>query len=289
MLASKTTPFCAFFFFQRKKNFSRKRIKHLCGTLASLCSKEVQCGASENKGTLVLGKGVLGSDSDLLASLGLDHKGNIALTARVEDVKKTLGADLVTSSHLVVIGLVDKSQWHNTLLLQVGLVDTGKGLGKDDAAAEVARLQSGVLASRTLTVVVFGNDEPLLTLLLPLLGQSGDAHTVGAGLCVVDIVDDVGLAGLSVDGTDQGVLSNVGQVTLVFEPGTCGGNGVGCALALDLDEDTKTVKLCLGEGSEGLEESKAGGVGVDLNLDAGISLAGGREELGVACSKASGR
>ena len=47
-----------------------------------------------------------------------------------------------------------------TLLLQVGLVDSGKALDDDGAAAEMTWLQSRVLARRSLAVVLGTDDYP---------------------------------------------------------------------------------------------------------------------------------
>lgn len=47
------------------------------------------------------------------------------------------------------------------LLLKVGLMDAGKRLDDDSDAAEVARLEGGMLAATALTVVVISDDNPL--------------------------------------------------------------------------------------------------------------------------------
>lgn len=47
------------------------------------------------------------------------------------------------------------------LLLEVGLVDAGKGLNDDGDAPEVARLERRVLAAAALAVIVVPDDDPL--------------------------------------------------------------------------------------------------------------------------------
>lgn len=110
-------------------------------------------------------------------------------------------------------------------------MDAGEALGEDDAGAQIARLQRGVLTRAALAVVVFGHHEPFVALGFPLAGQLRDAATGGAGLEV--IVGRVRFARGRVDGADQGVGADVGEVALVFEPGPCRRDGVGRALAFD--------------------------------------------------------
>ena len=147
-------------------------------------------------------------------------------------------------------------------------MDAGKRLGDDDAGAQVAGLKGGVLARGALAVVVLGDDQPGLAALLPLLGQLGDG-VLGA----VEVVGDVDLAGGGVNGRVESVLGDVGQVALVLEPGTGGGNGVGRALAGDLDEHAETGQVGLGEGLERLEEGEAlgGRRNSDVNVGVGLS------------------
>ena len=161
-----------------------------------------------------------------------------ALSTDLQRLRETLSGDLVAARDLIVVGLVDKCERDDTLLLQVGLVNTGERLGDDEASAEVTGLQSGVLTGRTLTVVVLCDDEPGLRLGLPLLGEVGD------GVCgAVDVEGLVGGAGLSVDSADEGVLGDVGKMALELEPGTGGGDGIGCALTLDLEKDLEAGEL----------------------------------------------
>lgn len=174
----------------------------------------------------------------------LDHKAHsrradiAALRANLQRGSQTLSGDLVAARDLVVVGLVDERERDDTLLLQVRLVDARERLGDDEARTEVARLQCGVFASRALAIVVLCNDEPGLGLRLPLLGEVGNG--VGGA---VDVEGLVGGASFGVDGADEGVLGDVGEVALELEPGAGGGDGVGCALALDLEEDLEAGEL----------------------------------------------
>lgn len=65
-------------------------------------------------------------------------------------VENTLAAneerDAVRWLHQVVVGRLGEREREHTLLLQVRLVDAGERLDNDGAAAEVARLERGVLA-----------------------------------------------------------------------------------------------------------------------------------------------
>ena len=91
-----------------------------------------------------------------------------------------------------------------------------------------------MLTGRTLTVVVLSNDQPLLATVLPELTKLGDGV-----LGTVKIVGSVDLASLLVDGGVEGVGADVGQVTLVLEPGASGRDSVSGALAGNLDENAE--------------------------------------------------
>ncbi|KUI59614.1 hypothetical protein VP1G_11144 [Cytospora mali] len=192
---------------------------------------------------------MLDRDEELLARLPLGHlEADIALALVLEHVVQTHGSDLVAGVDAVVVGLVGERQRDDALLLEVGLVDAGEGLADDDAGAEVPRLQGGVLAGRALAVVVLGDDEPLAPF----------------------VVGRVDLARRRVDGRVERVGRDVGQVALVLEPGPRRRDGVGRALALDLDEDAEAGDVVVGERPERLEEGEALRVGGDGDLDAWV-------------------
>lgn len=131
--------------------------------------------------------------------LVVETKGEVL--ARCEGLE-TVDVDLVGGTDLVIVGGVDERQCKHTLLLEVGLVDTGEGASDDSKTTEEARLEGGVLARRTLTVVVVADDDPLdAPVAIP---SSGLGYTIiFAGNLVLDLV---GLAVLRVDGANQAVL-----------------------------------------------------------------------------------
>jgi hypothetical protein len=136
-------------------------------------------------------------------------------------------------------------------------VNPCKRLADNHAAAEIPRLQGGVFARRALTVIVLGHDEPLDAVVAPALRELGYARC-GA----VDIVGDVDFIGGGVDGADERVLRDIGQVAFVFEPGTGRRDGVSCALAFDFVQDAEARELGGGEGGEGVKERETRGLGV---------------------------
>lgn len=227
--------------------------------------QQVEGAAGEDEAGLVLGDGVLGRDEDLLARGLGDAELDFTLALVLEHLVETDGGDLVTGGDLVVVGLVLKSQGHDTLLLEVGLVNTGKRLGEDNASTEVSGLQGGVLTGGTLAVVVLGDDEPLLATVLPELAELRDG-VLGA----VEVVSGVDLTSLSVDGRVQGVGADVGQVALVLEPGAGGRDGISRALASDLDENTEAREVGRGEWREGVEEGQTLRGRRDGNLGVGV-------------------
>jgi len=247
-----------------------------------LLGQQVQRTARKDKRTLVLAKSVVNGNQEGLASLVLgDTQLDLTLATGLQGVIEADGVDLVAGVNPVVIFAVGKSQRHDTLLFQVGLVDTSEALGDNDAAAEVTGLQGGMLTGRALAVVVLGNDEPLDATLLPLLSQLGDTVLVS-----VFVIGHVGLTGGSVDGTDQGVGGDVGQMALVLEPGTGSRDGIGCALTLDLVQNLKARQVTLGEGGERLQQSQTvRGRGHD-HINARVGHSGSGQEVGVAFLKA---
>jgi len=152
-------------------------------------------------------------------------------------------------------------------------VDSRERLRDDKARAEIAGLQRGVFAGGALAVVVLRDDEPGLVLGFPLLGEVGDGVS-GA----IDVEGLVRGAGLGVDGADEGVFGDVGEVAFEFEPGAGGGDGVCCALAFDFEEDFEGGEFLGaaggvgGPGLEGFEEGEAGGGWADFDFGAGVGL-----------------
>ena len=85
---------------------------------------------------------------------------------------------------LVVVGGVGEGKRKETLLLAVGLVDTGERTGDDGKTAEVAGLKSGVLAGRALAVVPVADDNPPDALLLVVAGSGGDGVSLAYFLMI---------------------------------------------------------------------------------------------------------
>ena len=129
-----------------------------------------------------------------------------------------------------------------------------------------------MLTGGALAVVVLSDDEPGLAGLLPALGQLRDGV-----LAAVQVVGGVDLARLGVDGGVERVGADVGQVALVLEPGTGGRNGVGRALASNLDKHAEAGQVGLGERVEGLEQGEALRRGRNGDLDVGVG--GLRQDL----------
>ncbi len=127
---------------------------------------------------------------------------------------ETEDVNLVGGANLVVVGGVNERQGKHTLLLQVGLVDTGERTGDDSKTAEETGLESSVLTRGTFTVVVVTDDDPL-DAVIAVVGSSSRNTAVLAGELVLDLV---GLAVLSVDGANQAVLGDVLEMSTVLEP-----------------------------------------------------------------------
>lgn len=201
----------------------------------------------------------------------------------VEETHLVIGLDLV------VVGGVSEGKRKHTLLLQVGLVDTGERTGDDGKTTEVARLESSVLTRRALTVVPVTNDNPLDTLGLVVTGDGGDGIPLAGG----EVLDLVGLVVSLVDGTDKHVVGDVVQVTTVpvnsvsnrcflrrprisslLQPRTSHGDVVSGSLALGLDQDRDVLGVLAIPRLEGLEDLETVGGGRDLDLDGGAVLGG---------------
>jgi hypothetical protein len=78
-------------------------------------------------------------------------------------------------------------------------VDTSEGAGDDGGSTEETGLESGVLAGRSLTVVLVTDNDPSDTLVAVLSSDLGNTTPVTSEL----VLDLVRLAVRLVDGTDQ--------------------------------------------------------------------------------------
>lgn len=135
-------------------------------------------------------------------------------------------------------------------MVQSRTYDTGKGSDDDGKTSQMPGLQSSVLTGRTLAVVPVTDDDPLDAVLLVVTGDIRDSAVL-SGQRVLDLV---GLAVLSVDGTDKHVVRDVVQVSTVLQPGTGHRDVIGGGLALSLDENGQVGRVLAIPGIEGLEE-----------------------------------
>ena len=107
---------------------------------------------------LVLVEGVVDGEGVFLAvGLGGIHGQGDTGGERLEP----LDGELVCGLDDVVVGRVGEGQGEHALLLQVGLVDAGKGADDHCSAAEVAGLQGSVLTGGALAVVLIADNDPL--------------------------------------------------------------------------------------------------------------------------------
>lgn len=239
---------------------------------------------------LGLVEGVVELDVEGLAILGVDAEshGLADLELGAEQVNLVVGLDLV------IVGRLSEGQGKHTLLLKVGLVDTGEAASDDSKTTKVSRLQSSVLTRATLTVVPVTNDNPLDATSLVVTGSSRDS-VVFTSESVLDLVS---LTVLGVDGTNEHVVGDVVKMATVLQPWASHGDVVSGGLALALDEDRDVSSILAIPGLESLEDletvtgrgdsdvdsgtvDRRGLVGVTAGVVAlsGETLAGGRLEL----------
>mmetsp|Transcript_23424 Transcript_23424/g.59122 ORF Transcript_23424/g.59122 Transcript_23424/m.59122 type:complete len:297 (-) Transcript_23424:284-1174(-) len=212
---------------------------------------------------VVHGEGVL-----LAAGLGgLHGEGHAGC-----EVVEALDRQLVGGLDHVIVGGVGKGQGQHALLLEVGLMDTCERAHDDGGAAQVAGLQSSVLAGRALAVILIAHDNPL-----DAGGLVGARH-VGHGTVFArqQVLHLVHLVVLRVDGADEHVVGDVVQVAAVLEPGAGHGDVVSGALALGLDQDGGIING-VAQLHKGFEQLQAVGVGVHVHRNA-RAVGGGRLE-----------
>ncbi|KAH3661168.1 hypothetical protein OGAPHI_006575 [Ogataea philodendri] len=166
---------------------------------------------------LVLTHGVLTVDLELLARLlgHLDLENSAVVTLLGHHVWKTNGGEHVGGADSVVIGLVGKGQRQHTLLLEVGFVDSGKRLDQNDLASKESWRKSSMFSGRTFSVIMLCNHTPFSVLVLPFHHELWNTVWLA-----VEVVSNVHLASLLVLGTDQRVVRDVFQMSLVFQPHT---------------------------------------------------------------------
>ena len=207
----------------------------------------VEGRAGLEPGNLALVEGVV--EGNLVGgAVGVVDNGRerLARGKLVEANNGNLGA--LGGNEVVVID-VGKGEGKQALLLEVCLVDAGKALDNDGAAAEVAWLEGSVFAGRALAVVVLANDAPGDGVGLVRARNVWHALVLASEL----VLDGVGLTVGAVDGTNQHVVGDVVQVAAVLEPGAGHRDVVGRALALDLDQNLGFFFVRVGGGARRME------------------------------------
>ena len=104
--------------------------------------------------------------------------------------------------NLVVIRRVSERQRQHALLLQIRLVDPGERADDDGQTAEVPWLERSVFTRGALSVVVVPDHDPF-DALVPVVGSGLRDRSLFARQHILDLV---GFAVLSVDGTNKAVL-----------------------------------------------------------------------------------
>jgi hypothetical protein len=174
-------------------------------------------------------------------------------------------ADLIVLAEEVVVGWVSESKREHTLLLQVGLVDTGERLHQYGVNTEPAWLHGRVLAAGSFTVVLLTNDDLADAIVAVSHTTFRNGHVV-----VRDVVEySVGLLAVSVDGTNETVVRDVLQVTTELQPRAGHRDMVGRTLAFRLDEDAHVLDLLILNGQEGCQQLQAVAVWVNNHFDTG--------------------
>ncbi|KAH3659493.1 hypothetical protein OGATHE_005538 [Ogataea polymorpha] len=195
-----------------------------------------------------------------LTFLRVDNHGHVLTWGQLGQSNKI---NLIIWVDSVVSLWLHKVQWQKTLLLQVGLVNSSKGLGDDSKSTEESWLQCSVLSGRTLTKVLATNNNPL-DAMVSVVG-SGLWNTVV--LTSVVVLDRVGLTVLSVDGTNHVVLRNVLQVSTVLQPRTCHRDVVSGGLTERLDQNWHSVSILAIPRLEWLQPLQSVGSWRDVNFN----------------------
>ena len=113
-------------------------------------------------------------------------------------------SDLVALLDAIVVGFLREDEGDDAEIDEVRLVDPGEGLRNDRLYSEVHRGESGVLAARSLAVVVAADDEAAASLPRPLRkgGINGFEDVLRDGGDVGAQGEDLGAGGHDVVGSD---------------------------------------------------------------------------------------
>ena len=109
-------------------------------------------------------------------------------------------------------------------------MNASKALDNDSTSAQVSGLESGVLATAALAVVLVADGHPADAFRLVVARHVGHLAPIASEL----VADVVRLVVLEVDGADEHVVRDVVQVATVLEPRASRAYVIGRALTLDL-------------------------------------------------------
>lgn len=146
--------------------------------------------------------------------------------------------------------------------------DTSERTGDDSDTSQVPGFQGSVLTGRALAVVPVTDDNPLDAVLLVVTGNSRDSVVLASEV----VLDLVGLAAVSADGTDKHVVGDVVKMSAVLQPGTGHGNVVGSGFSNGLDKNWHFGDVFAVPGLERLEELQAVRRRGDGDIDGGAVL-----------------
>lgn len=152
-------------------------------------------------------------------------------------------------------------------------MDTSKRPHNDGGTTQESRFQGSVLSGRAFTVVLVTDNHPRDT----SVSVGGTDGRDSAERAIHLVQNLVGLATVGVNGTNQAVLRNVLQVPSVLQPGSTGGDMVGGALALGLDQDGSLSDVLAVPWLERSQKLESVRLGVNGNLDAASVLGGSLE------------
>jgi len=236
-------------------------------------SKLVKSRASTEPLNLGSVESVLKLDDERLSTRGrLDLHVNSLALSKVLKVKKR---HTIVTAHTVVISRINEGKSKNTLLLQVGLVDTSEAASDDGNTTKVTRLDSSMLTAAALTVVAITDDDPLEASCLVGTGSSSDRAKLTSKLVLNLVLLTVGV----IDSSQEQVVGDVVNVTTELEPWASLADVIGGALATDLDEDRAVDKVLSVPSSERLKRSKTLAAFLERNDDLGTVLSRSLEHV----------
>ena len=188
---------------------------------------------------------------------------------------ETSQRDTVVFLYLIIIILVAESKRKHTLLLQIGLVDTGEALGKNHLHIEESRFHRSMFTRRALTIVIFCHYDAADILSFISLGSSRNLHVFAIQL----VFHLVALTIESIHGTHQEVVGDILQMTTELQPRTCHRDMVCCTLTLCLDQQRHIHQILTIPGSKRSEFLESVAIRSNHHLNVGIFLAWSNKAL----------